>query len=318
MKITSKHIEMNQFLTSDQAQVVQMHSFINILNVLTIQLDMLNDTFQHDKPYDRLLDRVSTIADLIKQKKDFSEINQHCYEFEVMLWNCSEKIHCWELPENVSEELDQAEQIFRDIFEVMHRRLAEMKVQHEQPGRWIEFDVPEFRNDFFLLFSAFQSASKGRFGIVHNLADQKSSDYLIHFEVDSDQENRIFMPLAFKDVIRDLVANARKYTEPGGFITSGISLKNQTLTFVVKDSGMGIPKEELSKVFNYGYRATNVRHIRTMGGGFGLTKALFIVNQHGGVITVESGEMHGTELRIELPVPEIFSVNQSKKSYRLA
>lgn len=318
MRITSKEIEINQLLTSNQSQSVQMHSFLNILNVITMQLSMLNDSFQHDKPFDFLVDRVSKIRELLQQEKDFSEINQQCFELEVLLWNRSETIRGWELPVAVTEELEEADQIFRDIFEVMHRRLTEMKIQFEYPGTWLEFDILEFRNDFFMFFNAMQVSSKGRFGIVHNLAEQNKTDYLIHFEVDSDRGNHILMPMVFKDVIRDLVANARKYTEPGGIIDAGISLKNQALTFIVKDSGIGIPKEELRNVFNYGYRASNVQHLRTMGGGFGLTKALYIVNQFDGNISIESGEMKGTELRIDLPVPELMNGIQRKKAFKVA
>jgi signal transduction histidine kinase len=86
------------------------------------------------------------------------------------------------------------------------------------------------------------------------------------------------------------------------------------LRFIVEDNGMGIPKNEIDRIFDYGYRATNVRHLPTMGGGFGLTKALYITVQLNGDLWIESEEDAGTKITIEIPVPEKYVATRVNKS----
>jgi signal transduction histidine kinase len=150
-----------------------------------------------------------------------------------------------------------------------------------------------------------QKNSRGRYKIIYNIAEQEKRDYLVNFAIDSELNGTIFMPLILKDVIRDLVANARKYTPPGEGITVGISQKKEVLRFVIEDSGIGIPEDEIEKVIDYGYRASNVRDkVRTMGGGFGLTKAYHVVQQYNGEMWIESELGEGTKIRVEIPIPE--------------
>ena len=81
--------------------------------------------------------------------------------------------------------------------------------------------------------------------------------------------------------------------------------KPDILRVVVRDSGMGIPADELDKVVQFGYRASNVKDkVRTMGGGFGLTKAYKVVKGLGGRMWIESELNKGTSVKFELPVPE--------------
>lgn len=282
-----------------------MHSFLNVINVMIMQLSMLNEVFEEKLPFSELIEEAHRLTQLIRDKAEFRMINQQAISFEEGLWNTTSMLRSGAMVEPEREAIHQAEEIFRDIFDVLRRRLSELKIHYEHPGKWVELDLNEFKEDFFRFFRAMQKNSRGRFNIVHNVAEKGDQDYLIHFEVDSDLGNRILMPLLFKDVIRDLVANARKYTEPGGRIDVGISLKNHRLIFRVEDSGMGIPEDELSRVFHYGYRATNARHMRTMGGGFGLTKALLITEKLNGELTIQSAPEEGTTVCIDLPVASV-------------
>ncbi|MGM0739910.1 MAG: sensor histidine kinase, partial [Bacteroidota bacterium] len=125
----------------------------------------------------------------------------------------------------------------------------------------------------------------------------------------SEWGNTLTMPLLFKDVIRDLVSNARKYTPAGGTIHMRIRQNNGLLHVSIADNGIGIPEEELPRVFDYGYRASNAGGIRTMGGGFGLTKALHVVRLFNGDIRIESTPGKGTTITAELPLPENLRLN---------
>jgi signal transduction histidine kinase len=109
-----------------------------------------------------------------------------------------------------------------------------------------------------------------------------------------------------KDVIRDLIANARKYTQAGGRINIGISQKEDAFKFVVEDNGYGIPSNELQSIVEFGYRGSNVESsIRTMGGGFGLTKALYVTQKYLGKFWIDSELDKGTKITLEIPVRKV-------------
>jgi signal transduction histidine kinase len=74
---------------------------------------------------------------------------------------------------------------------------------------------------------------------------------------------------------------------------------NETVRIVLSDSGIGIPRDEIPRLFTEFFRASNVKN--RIGTGLGLTIAKEIVDQHGGHIEVESEEGFGTTFVIHLP-----------------
>jgi two-component system sensor histidine kinase VicK len=127
----------------------------------------------------------------------------------------------------------------------------------------------------------------------------------------SQQLNSLFNPgkeaLAFVDkdrmeqVFMNLLSNAIKYTEPGGRIDVDLSLKDEEIRITVKDNGIGIPKEDVSRVFERFFRVDKARSGGMGGTGLGLAITKQIVEEHEGKIIIDSIEGKGTTVVIVLP-----------------
>ncbi len=109
-----------------------------------------------------------------------------------------------------------------------------------------------------------------------------------------------------KQVVLNLVANAIKYTAEGGKVTVSLSKQNGQGVFSVKDTGMGIPAEDLPHVFERFYRGDKSRSRSKDGAGFGLglSIAYWIVRNHGGEINVESKLNRGSTFTVHLPLAD--------------
>jgi len=101
-----------------------------------------------------------------------------------------------------------------------------------------------------------------------------------------------------------LLDNAIKYTPPGGRVSVKMDKQNSNALIRVKDSGVGIPPEALSHVFDRFYRADPARRRDPAGTGLGLAIGRWIVQQHGGNIQIESQPGQGTTVIISLPLPD--------------
>ncbi|MBR4203915.1 MAG: HAMP domain-containing histidine kinase [Clostridia bacterium] len=107
-------------------------------------------------------------------------------------------------------------------------------------------------------------------------------------------------PAMLKQAVRILRDNAVKYTPAGGEVTFKAYARGEKVCFEVGDSGIGIPKDELPRVFDRFYRGTNARTDNAGGSGLGLSIAQWIVKEHGGSIEAISSEGVGTKMTIVL------------------
>ncbi|HEX7356636.1 MAG TPA: PAS domain-containing sensor histidine kinase, partial [Ignavibacteriaceae bacterium] len=105
-------------------------------------------------------------------------------------------------------------------------------------------------------------------------------------------------------VFNNLISNAIKFTNRGGLI----SISNESVTtsrfvkFIVKDSGVGIKADDLSKLFSVDAKFTSEGTAGEKGSGLGLSLVKEIIEKHGGTISVESEYGKGTEFIFTLPI----------------
>jgi two-component system OmpR family sensor kinase len=110
-------------------------------------------------------------------------------------------------------------------------------------------------------------------------------------------------PMLLRRVVDNLLENAHKYSPDAGTpISLKVSELAQRACFEISDHGMGIPSEDLPRVFTAFFRGERSRSRGTGGVGLGLTLAKRIVEAHGGSIEVESTVGVGTTFRARLPL----------------
>lgn len=109
-------------------------------------------------------------------------------------------------------------------------------------------------------------------------------------------------PDRLRQVFFNLLDNAVKYNRPGGSIRICGRLGDQQVIIEVADTGVGIPAEELPRVFDRFYRVDKSRSRQMGGTGLGLSIVKALVENHGGRIDVESTPGRGSTFRVAFPL----------------
>lgn len=115
--------------------------------------------------------------------------------------------------------------------------------------------------------------------------------------------------------IQNLLDNALKYTNPGGKVVLDVSVEGDYLKMKVSDNGVGVPKNQISRLFSKFFRAENVIHMQTSGSGLGLFIVKNIITRHGGDIKVDSEEGKGTTFTLVIPLKEELIPKEEKLTY---
>lgn len=135
---------------------------------------------------------------------------------------------------------------------------------------------------------------------VRRLAEEKGLEIKFHGSknnliVDADY-------LRIEKAILNLLINAIKFTDPGGWILASIEAQKDLAVVEVKDSGIGIAKEDLPFIFDRFRQVNGSSARKAQGAGIGLALAREIIEELGGVLEVESEPDKGATFRIKLPL----------------
>lgn len=291
-------------LGSDDRELLDLHSVLNIFNVLMGQLQVLGLQLRDDDRFfsdaeDVARNYLGALRDPARQLPSLENLESF---IDLFLDRVKQRLAM--VPDcRADPRVRHAQENLASCLQVLRQRAAEYRERLGTGEEWVDFPLEKLRNNFLQVFQAIEKNSGGRYHIVYNLARQETADYFVDMKLESINGRIIRMPAVFQDTIRDLVANARKYTEPGGRILVGLYDDGAQLRLVVEDNGCGIPEAELPQVTEFGFRASNALDKPTMGGGFGLTKAHHVVHRFGGTLVVDSEVGRGTRIEIEVPRP---------------
>ncbi len=292
-------------LSPGEHSLIEQHSIINTLGVLRGELQVLGLKLANDE---KLFVRGITVCDGMLAALS----NRELALGQAARVDVHETIVFSELRSVLADRPDPRtearrgdfEANLRSVFAILRLRAREILARAAEPDHWATFDPVRVLADLRFFFRAIETNSNGRFRIRFNAAQQEFADYYIDLKIETAAHLSLAMPLAFCDVMRDLISNARKYTLPGGHIVAAVYEDHDYMQFVVTDTGRGIPAGELAKVVQFGERASNVKDVRTYGGGFGLTKAFLLTKQFNGRFWIGSELGAGTRIRIQIPCPK--------------
>lgn len=188
-------------------------------------------------------------------------------------------------PDFIKVSLDETNRMMRMVTDLLHlSRIDNASTQ---------LDVE------LINFTAFITFILNRFDKMRSQDDEKKyelvRDYPINsvwIEIDTDKMTQ---------VIDNILNNAIKYSPDGGKITVSMKTTDDQMILSIKDQGLGIPKQDLPKIFDRFYRVDRARSRAQGGTGLGLAIAKEIIKQHNGFIWAKSEYGKGSTFTIVLP-----------------
>ena len=134
--------------------------------------------------------------------------------------------------------------------------------------------------------------------MLRPVADEKDVSIVT---VCSDGAAAAATPGEIHQILYNLMENAVKYNRRGGFVRVSVDMGEETSTITVEDNGIGIPAEDLPRVFERFYRVDKARSRAAGGTGLGLSIVRDTVSRRGGVVRAEGAPGGGTRFIVTLP-----------------
>ena len=188
-------------------------------------------------------------------------------------------------PDFIKVSLDETNRMMRMVTDLLHLSRIDNATS--------QLDVE------LINFTAFITFILNRFDKMRSQDDEKKyelvRDYPINsvwIEIDTDKMTQ---------VIDNILNNAIKYSPDGGKITVSMKTTDDQMILSIKDQGLGIPKQDLPKIFDRFYRVDRARSRAQGGTGLGLAIAKELIKQHNGFIWAKSEYGKGSTFTIVLP-----------------
>lgn len=262
-----------------------------------ITAENLNERLPAHETKDELTNLTETINSMLARLEDsFNRIKQFSAdashelrtplailkgETEVSLrWAKSEDEMRKTLESNL-EEINLMSRILEDLLALAKSEAKDFHLEIE------EFSLSDLMQDIYIHSKTLAEPQK------HLILLRLQVDSEIHIWGDQIQLYRMLL---------NIINNSIKYTRPGGIIEISLAVDQSNALINIKDSGVGIPEEHLSHIFDRFYRIDAARNREDGGTGLGLSIVRAIVDGHGGHIEVSSVVDEGTTFTITLPL----------------
>ena len=188
-------------------------------------------------------------------------------------------------PDFIKVSLDETNRMMRMVTDLLHLSRIDNTTSH--------LDVE------LINFTAFITFILNRFDTIKSQDNQQKYELVrdypitsVWIEIDTDKMTQ---------VIDNILNNAIKYSPDGGKITVSMKTTDEQMILSISDQGLGIPKQDLPRIFDRFYRVDRARSRAQGGTGLGLSIAKEIIKQHKGFIWAKSEYGKGSTFTIVLP-----------------
>jgi signal transduction histidine kinase len=152
----------------------------------------------------------------------------------------------------------------------------------------LEMNYFSFKNVVFNVIAA-----------VENRAGEKNIQ--ISYEIDPKVDEILGEQVLIEETLMNILSNAIKYTQKGGKVELNVKQLDNGILVQISDTGIGIPAEQIEKIFDEFHRAENAVKIERDGTGLGLSIAKQVIMRHGGKIWAQNNSEVGTTFSFILP-----------------
>jgi len=190
--------------------------------------------------------------------------------------------------EKVQGQFARMEEARIDLNEIVEDLLNLMRLDNSSQYKFVTLDMVQFVRDYVESYYGVASSNKQTFEA--------------HFPDEPMLVNMVTEVL--RRVVQNLVENGLRYTPEGGTITLTLESTATDAVLKVSDTGIGIPEDELPRIYDRFYRASNALAKSRKGTGLGLAITKKTVELHDGSIEIESEVGVGTTFIVKLPLVE--------------
>lgn len=281
------------FLSPDQSRQLELRSLFSAVSLLSNELSLLTLATRDQEILKPVFAGIKDFREALSRPGQSYEILGDLEAFGHLLFAQVEaliKAHpglAASLPPETCRSNLQA--LFRSFRQRAHELLERM----DDTWMWKTLPTGQVHQHLINTLEACGSNSLSDYSLRYQRLNQPLAGYHVEVEIQGPEPDRVRIPLALQDVMRELVSNAYRHTARSGWLSSKLTLTHDKLTLSVADGGSGLSTESLSQLLSEIPR--NDR---------GLTRAYAVTRALGGRMWLLSSPGEGTTVSLEIPVSD--------------
>lgn len=256
---------------------LRLHSIKNIVGIMSL----ISEVCQGNR---QLTQEWNSLEPEIVRTQEYARI-------PIALRDWAQYLHTLSAPSHMAAKI-------KNLLNGIHPKLDEIEKEILNPQQMVDINSTELKFSLLeFIYLTNQSLKESVAKVVnHVLHFNPEAHKFIFFDLPNTHYQ---YPREFRTCLRNLIANARKFTNTGDLIHVHCSQDEQANTWlIVEDSGIGIPENEIDRVTEPEYRASN-NDRQGYGYGMGLTVVKKFAEEHQGTIEIESELNAGTRITLK-------------------
>jgi hypothetical protein len=181
-------IFLTDHFSSEQESLLEMHSVLNIMGIITYQLPMLQSVLGENKALEELIEENADLGKTFSHRDEAiclaGNVSAYIGKVRSTLTEAATKKGLLEYPE-----FQRRMKNLNSFFEISEVRAAEIMAREQASSPWAQHEIADLKQSFFNVFKAIERNIHGGYRIVYNVAEHFEGDYLINLEIDGEDEH---------------------------------------------------------------------------------------------------------------------------------